>query len=448
MKIGWKIPAAVAAIAAAGTYSTLRGWTRTDVADTWRRLASSAMRAAEGPPGKPWLRERKFASPTIWDGRTVELTPTQAKAIGLVTLPVTPQVEPIILKLAGATDYDPATLTIVRSPFDSRVDKVLVDQGSLVKQGDPLVELFSAELAQTKSDYDVARTQWDHDKKVLDLRAPLIEKETLPRKELIEIQNNEIQSRTRMKLAKDKLLVYGLTDKEIEESLTEVGLKKATLTLRSRADGTVIRRSVVKGNYYDQKDELMTIAPLDHLWVRGNVSEIDADAVEVGQNLRVIFPYSHRTVDAKVVYIDKAIDPVTRAARFRASIPNPEGRLKSGSFVRVLLEVPPVAGRTVIPRIAMVAVDQLDFVFVKKPGPAFVFERRTILTTREGNDQVVVSEPSKDHPGLKPGELVATSGSLILEQMFEDKMMTGAPARPSLSIETDPPAAVYDTTVE
>jgi cobalt-zinc-cadmium efflux system membrane fusion protein len=448
MKIGWKIPAAVAAIAAAGTYSTLRGWTRTDVSDTWRRLASSAMQAAEGPPGKPWLRERKSASPTTWDGRTVELTPTQAKAIGLVTLPVAPQVEPIILKLAGATDYDPATLTIVRSPFDSRVDKVLVDQGSLVKQGDPLVELFSAELAQTKSDYDVARTQWDHDKKVLDLRAPLIEKETLPRKELIEIQNNEIQSRTRMKLAKDKLLVYGLTDKEIEESLTEVGLKKATLTLRSRADGTVIRRSVVKGNYYDQKDELMTIAPLDHLWVRGNVSEIDADAVEVGQNLRVIFPYSHRTVDAKVVYIDKAIDPVTRAAKFRASIPNPEGRLKSGSFVRVLLEVPPVAGRTVIPRIAMVAVDQLDFVFVKKPGPAFVFERRKILTTREGNDQVVVSEPSKDHPGLKPGELVATSGSLILEQMFEDKMMTGAPARSSLSIETDPPAAVYDTTVE
>lgn len=448
MKIGWKIPAAVVVIAAGGTYSTLRGWTRTDVSDAWRRLASSTMQAAEGPPAKPWLQERKSARLTPWDGKTVELTPTQAKAIGLVTLPVTPQVEPIILKLAGATDYDPATLTIVRPQFDSRVDKVLVDQGSLVKQGDPLVELFSAELAQTKSDYDVARTQWDHDKKVLDLRAPLIEKETLPRKELIEIQNNELQSRTRMKLAKDKLLVYGLTDKEIEESLTEVGLKKATLILRSRADGTVIRRSVVKGNYYDQKDELMTVAPLDHLWVRGNVSEIDADNVEVGQRLRVIFPYSHQTVDAQVVYIDKAIDPVTRAARFRASIPNPEGRLKAGSFVRVLLEIPPVAGRTVIPRIAMVAVDQLDFVFVKQPGPAFVFERRKILTTREGNDQVVVAEPSKDHPGLKPGELVATSGSLILEQMFEDKVMTGAPARSPLGAETGQPAADYETTVE
>jgi cobalt-zinc-cadmium efflux system membrane fusion protein len=446
MKIGWKIPAVLAAIAATGVYFTLQGGSWAQVSDGWRRLSSSAMHAAEAPPAKPWLLERKSAKLIPWDGRTVELTPTQAEAIGLVTVPVTPQVEPIILPLAGATDYDPATLTIVRTQFDSRVDKVMIDQGSVVKQGDPLVELFSAELAQTKSDYDVARTQWDHDKKVLDLRAPLIAKETLPRKDLIEVQTTELQSRTRMKLAKDKLLVYGLTDKEIEESLTEDGLKKARLMLRSRTDGTVIRRPVVQGNYYDQKDELMTIAPLDHLWVRGNVSEMDADSVEVGQSLRVIFPYSHKDITAKVVYIDKAIDAVTRAAKFRASIPNLEGRLKAGTFVRVLLEIPPVAGRTVIPRMAMVAVDQLDFVFVKKPGPGLTFERRAIITTREGNEQVVVAEPSKGHPGLKPGEDVATSGSLILEQMFEDKAMTRPATASGRGAET--PAVVYSTTVE
>ena len=39
---------------------------------------------------------------------------------------------------------------------------------------------------------------------------------SLPRKELIEVENDEAQSRLKMKLAKDKLLVFGLTDKEIE----------------------------------------------------------------------------------------------------------------------------------------------------------------------------------------------------------------------------------------
>jgi cobalt-zinc-cadmium efflux system membrane fusion protein len=93
---------------------------------------------------------------------------------------------------------------------------------------------------------------------------------------------------------------------------------------------------------------------------------------------------------------------------------------------------------------AMVAVDRLDFVFVRRPGPGLVFERRPILTIREGNDLVVVAEPSKDHAGLKPGEEVATSGSLILEQMFEDRSTTHPPIR-STKNDVDDKAVVFST---
>ena len=85
-----------------------------------------------------------------------------------------------------------------------------------------------------------------------------------------------------------------------------------------------------------RKTSSWKIAPLDHLWVRGSVSELDADKVKSGQKLKVIFPYSATDIDAKVEYIDKAIDPDTRSAKFRTSIPNPERRLKAGMFVRVL----------------------------------------------------------------------------------------------------------------
>ena len=50
-----------------------------------------------------------------------------------------------------------------------------------------------------------------------------------------------------MKLAKDKLLVYGLTEKEIEDAQNEDGVQKARMILRSRADGIVIKRGVVPG---------------------------------------------------------------------------------------------------------------------------------------------------------------------------------------------------------
>ena len=77
-----------------------------------------------------------------------------------------------------------------------------------------------------------------------------------------------------------------------------------------------------------------------------------------------------------------------------------------------------------IPRGSMVSVDRLDFVFVEKAGPGGTrqFERRNILVSKETSDWVIVAEPSKDHVGLQPGEQVVTNGSLILEQMYEDRL--------------------------
>ena len=165
----------------------------------------------------------------------------------------------------------------------------------------------------------------------------------------------------------------------------------------------------------------MTIAPLDHLWVRGSVSELDADQVEVGQKLKVIFPFSNRTIDATVNYIDKAIDADSRSAKFRTTIRNPEGKLKAGMFVRMLLDVRPKSGSTLIPRSAMVSVDQYDYVFVKQKGTTDRFERRQIVAEKENNDFVIVAAPSLGQPGLTPGEEVVTTGSLILAQMYEDR---------------------------
>ena len=189
------------------------------------------------------------------------LAPDQVKGIGVRTVAVKEQTFPTLLRLNGTTDYDPAKLTVVRPQLDSRVDNVLVDLGSVVQVGTPLLDLFSADLAVAKNDYETAVSQHARDKKVLDYKAPLAETNAIPRKDLIEAQNDEAKSLLQMKLAKDKLLVFGLTEKEVADVPNEDGVKKAKMILRSRAAGIVIKRSAVRGNYYDSKDELMQIAP-------------------------------------------------------------------------------------------------------------------------------------------------------------------------------------------
>jgi membrane fusion protein, heavy metal efflux system len=420
MKNHWRMLVAVIVIAAGATGLALNSRTRAQVVGVLKQLSQVGSSGEAGALDKSWISESAAKSKVPWD-RVLTLDASQRETIGIKTVPVKHQTEPTILKLFGTTDYDPATVTVVRTQFDSRVDRVIVDLGSTVQKGDPLLELFSADLAEAKSNYEAAISQWARDKKVLDYKTPLAQGNNIARKEVIEAENDEAQSRLKMKLAKDKLLVYGLTDKEIENARNEDGVQKARMILRSRASGVVVQRKVVTGNPYTSADLLMTIAPLDHLWVQGSVSELDADQVEVGQKLKIIFPYANLTIEATVSYIDKAIDSDSRSAKFRTSIRNPEGKLKAGMFARMLLEVRPKPGSTLIPRAAMVSVDQYDYVFVTRKGTTDRFERRQIVPEKENNDFVIVAAPSLGQPGLTPGEEVVTTGSLILAQMFEDR---------------------------
>ena len=161
MKMNWKLPLA----ARRDCRGLGPGWLSTpgpeaQVVGVLKQLSqSTAVHAEEPHPDKIWVESSAARTKAPWD-RTLTLTADQIKAIGLRTVAVKQQTEPTVLRLSGTTDYDPATVTVVRTQFDSRVDKVLVDLGSTVKMGDPLLELFSTDLAEAKSNYETAVSQW------------------------------------------------------------------------------------------------------------------------------------------------------------------------------------------------------------------------------------------------------------------------------------------------
>jgi membrane fusion protein, heavy metal efflux system len=264
--------------------------------------------------------------------------------MGIVTATVKPQSEPIRLELLGTTEYDSDNLTKVRPLFKGRVDKVHTTVGKTVKKGDPLIDLYSTVLAEAKSSYEITRIQWIYDKNLVTTRQPLV-KQGISEQLFRETQNNEMKSKREHELARDRLLVFGLSEDEIDRVKDQAGSQKARMTLRSPADGIVITRDVVVGNLYDEDDTLLVIAPLDHLWVWGNVFESDLDLVNLGQSWEIQFPFINATVQGKVEYVSNRVDPGTHAVRVRTSIPNSEGRLKSDMLVRGMLEIPPSAGR-------------------------------------------------------------------------------------------------------
>ena len=209
---------------------------------------------------------------TPWNGAVV-LQDGQAKAIGLNLVKVLPQIEPIKLELTGRTAYDPNSLYKVRPRFDTLVEKVHAELGQLVHIGDPLVDLHSVDLAAAKNDLQAKFVQWHRDLRVLNLHEKLAGEGAVSQQTYIDDKNAENKSHLDYRTAREKLQILGVPDTDIDPLIQQVGdapvpepapgtiTDKAKMVLRSRVDGIVIQREVVKGNFYDDMDVLMVIAP-------------------------------------------------------------------------------------------------------------------------------------------------------------------------------------------
>ncbi len=398
-------------------------------------VADKSQKPSAAPQDPPRSR-----TDTPWDGAVV-LQEGQAKAIGLKLEKVLEQVEPIKLELTGRTAYDPNSLYKVRPRFDTLVEKVNAELGQLVHKGDPLVDLHSVDLAAAKNDLQAKYIQWQRDQRVLKLHEKLADEGAASRQTVIDDKNAENKSHLDYLTAREKMQILGVPDTDIDPLIAQIGdnpiaeppqltiTDKAKMVLRSRVDGIVIQREVVKGNFYDDMDVLMVIAPLDHLWVLANVYEVDQAKVAVNQKLEIHFPFLQQTIRATVEFVSSEVSRETRAVQIRASIPNLGGKLKSDMLVKVVLQVPPVKGQTVISRVALIVINGIEYVFVKDDASLSKgrdqFHRRKVTVAQENSDFVVVSS------GLKAGETVATGGSLILAQLFEDAQMvaTGMPVQ-------------------
>jgi cobalt-zinc-cadmium efflux system membrane fusion protein len=414
----WKLPIAAVALIGAAAVVTLNSRANTLARGVLRRLATATGQTSADArrPVPPAPASSAANTNTTWDGQ-IALSPREAEALGLALAEVMPQEKPMELDVIGSTDYDPNTQSKIRTNFLSRIDHVYVELGQSVEKGAPLLDLFSPELVKAKSDYELKLTEWQHDQHELERSKNLFTQKppAISEKEYLSDANKEKLSQTAHKIARDTLLVYGLTPEEIEKVPAEDGTQKAKMTMRAPISGYVIKRDVVQGNLYNMEDVLLIVAPLEQFWVWGNIYPGDASRVRIGQDWVIEFADLGLTKRKKIESITSDIDPDTKTLRIRTTVENVgETQLRANMLIGGHVELNPVAGRTVIPRLALVSTDGADYAFVRVAEAPARFERRAIRVSQEEHDRVIVAE------GLSPGDLVATKGSLILAQMYED----------------------------
>jgi membrane fusion protein (multidrug efflux system) len=116
----------------------------------------------------------------------------------------------------------------------------------------------------------------------------------------------------------------------------------------------------------------------------------------------------------KLLFTDLTVDATSGQVTLRAEVPNPDGLLLPGQYVRVRLSQAELPSGILLPQQAVTRTNQGDTVLVVgadgRPGP-----RPVKVGSAQGNQWVVMD-------GLKPGEQVIVDG-------FQKMMVPGAPVK-------------------
>jgi cobalt-zinc-cadmium efflux system membrane fusion protein len=140
-----------------------------------------------------------------------------------------------------------------------------------------------------------------------------------------------------------------------------------------------------------------------------DVREVDAPLVEVGQPVEVrVLALPGKVFEAKLTSVASAVDPVTHRVPVRATITNPDGKLKPQMFASFSIITGGESHALAVPEEAVVREGDAARVWVVQGRDALAL--RQIRTGRSNNGMVEVLA------GLKAGEKVVTRGSLFIDR--------------------------------
>jgi len=229
----------------------------------------------------------------------------------------------------------------------------------------------------------------------------------------LQLKNTLDKAKAEMERARQKARLFGGSS---AESVTQ------GFTLRAPIDGEVIARNVnpgaeVQGQYGGGTAvELFTIGELDQVWVFADIFEMDLARVHQGAAVTVkAIAYPDEVFTGKVDWIAGALDPISRTARIRCTIPNPRRELKPEMYVTVSIAVvgPSVAA---LPRTAVLRIADQTAVFVASgatPDGRLKFIRRIVaINEDQGADYLPIVR------GLAPGDRIVTTGATLLSGML------------------------------
>lgn len=322
-------------------------------------------------------------------------------------------------------DYAAQTEAVETVEIRSRVGGVLEKQafkdGTPVKKGDVLFvidqEPYISALAQAKANLAQAQASHVNSSQILARSRPLSEARAISQQELETAAAKERADAAAVEAGKA----------QVQQAQLNLGYT----TIRAPRGGLISRALVKPGGLVNASTTLLTtLYSVDPMYVSFTVGEqkldsllkqyrgeTDKQAAAIRIRLADGRDYEH---GGKLDFVDAAVDPRNGTLPVRLVVPNPEGTLRAGQFVRAILAKPANPNTILIPQKAVTELQGKHSIFIVGPDNKAVY-RDIVTSVRSGNNWVV-------EQGIKPGELIVVEGLA--------KLKPGAPVKPVMAKDT------------
>ena len=314
----------------------------------------------------------------------------------------TAQTKPLenAITLVGMVDFNQDKQVNIFPLVSGNVQDIKVQLGDYVTEGQILCTVKSSEMAGYSNNLVVAETNLTATKKQLDATKDLFSSGLASQLDITNAQVNYDQAVAQLEMVKRILKINGNNT-------------QGDYVIKSPISGFIVQKNITNNTAIraDNGNNLFTISDLKDVWVQANLYEANIPKVHVGDSVEVTtLSYPDRIFKGKVDKILNVLDPTSKVAKVRITLPNSDYALKPQMFANARVINKDNRQTICIPKSALIFMDSKHYVLLYKGNG-----RAVITPVQKLND---LGDKVFLQSGVKEGDkLIASYALQIYDQL-------------------------------
>ena len=283
------------------------------------------------------------------------------------------------ISILGIAAIDENKKQVISARLSGRIDQLFVrNPGEQINSGNPLYAIYSEELLAEQNTY------------------------------LLALQNPSSTGKEIMEAAQNKLLLWGMTQKQISD-LRNTQNSSPHLIIYSPVNGILSSSFINEGQYVSAGMSLFEIIDLSGIWIEAQVYPNESANIKMNDEAIISFPdFPGELFKGKVAFENPSIEKNSKITLIRFYLDNKAGKIRPGMMAEISFQNGKMK-TLVIPKSAILNEKKKAVWVVVSEG---LYEKRMIMTGMQNKTQVEVMM------GLKEGEHVVTSGVYLINSEF------------------------------